>query len=304
MDNNLFNIIEIGSTNTKAYSYCKGKIKEYNFQNIEFKKNYLRNNCIQSSDIEKLSDFIKYIFPDTSQTIIYGTSIFRQLTADQISDFENRLADKVSFKSFQVVSANKESELTSFGAVSEFDTNENICVFIGGGGSTEICIYNEKNVIETVNTSFGVVDVMNQFPNLADDTTNISINEVGDFVRQKLSLPQKKAKYLILAGGDFLLRYNNAGYPVRKNDLFCSLNHPYIIDYNSNRAYEDKYYNNISLSALRKTTPLTPKWWDGTRAMCAFTDVVAKHIEAELILPTNISMVYGIVAKLEQGQSV
>ena len=145
---------------------------------------------------------------------------------------------------------------------------------------------------------------MNHFPDLANDTTNISIIEVENFIQTRMIFPKRKAKYLILAGGDFLLRYNNAGYPVRKNDVFSSLNHPYIVDYNSNRNFEDKYYNDISLSILRKTTPLTPKWWDGTRAMCAFTDVVAKHIESELILPTSISMIYGIIAKLEQGQSI
>lgn len=304
MINSCYNIVEIGSTNTKAYVYVNGTIKTCEFQNIEFKKNYLTNNSILLSDINKLAEFIKNVYIDTTQTRIYGTSIFRQLKQKEIFDFINELSKRISFKSFDVVSADKESSLTAFGAINGFDTDENICVFIGGGGSTEICIYNNQHIIESINNSIGVVDVMNRFPDLANDTTNISIIQVEKYIQTQMVLPKEKAKYLILAGGDFLLRYNNAGYPVRKNDIFSSLNHPYIVDYNSNRNFEDKYYNDISLSILRKTTPLTPKWWDGTRAMCAFTDVVAKHIKSELILPTNISMVYGIIAKLEQGQSI
>ena len=133
MTNSYYNIVEIGSTNTKAYTYINGLIKTCEFQNIEFKKNYLENNGIQLSDINKLATFIKNVYTDTSHTRIYGTSIFRQLKSKELFNFINELSKQISFKSFEVVSANKESSLTSFGAINGFNTDENICVFIGGG---------------------------------------------------------------------------------------------------------------------------------------------------------------------------
>lgn len=40
-----------------------------------------------------------------------------------------------------------------------------------------------------------------------------------------------------------------------------------------------------------------PEWWYATRAMSAFTLVVAEAIDAKYIVPTDIAMVYGILEK-------
>ena len=55
-----------------------------------------------------------------------------------------------------------------------------------------------------------------------------------------------------------------------------------------------RYYERISLEEIKKKVS-NPDWWFATRAMCAFVLVVAKKIEAKYIVPTNISMVYGII---------
>lgn len=59
-----------------------------------------------------------------------------------------------------------------------------------------------------------------------------------------------------------------------------------------------RFYEAISLEEVKKRAT-NPEWWFKTRAMCAFVLVVAKKIEAKYIIPTNISMVYGI---LEQNK--
>lgn len=299
----MYDIIEVGSTNTKAYHYADGIVETCGFDNIEFKKNYQINNSIITSDIDKLSNFIQKVFLDTRKVQIYGTSIFRQLTESERSDFVQKLSYRIEFDFFKVISANEENYFTSFGAIQGFNLDENICVFIGGGGSTEISLYNKKNLLEHKNTPIGVMDILKHFPTLSNDITELSINEVESYIYQKINLPKGKAKYLVLAGGDFLLRYQNAKYPIEKNYIFSSSKHPYLISYSENRAYEEIYYHTISLSKLKHTTPLTPNWWDGTRAMCAFTDVVAKHIKAEYIFPTRISMIYGIIADLENKKT-
>ncbi|MCI9435373.1 MAG: hypothetical protein HFI86_08940 [Bacilli bacterium] len=55
-----------------------------------------------------------------------------------------------------------------------------------------------------------------------------------------------------------------------------------------------RFYEQISLDNIRKNVS-NPNWWYATRAMCAFVLVVAKKIGAKYIVPTNISMVYGII---------
>ncbi len=55
-----------------------------------------------------------------------------------------------------------------------------------------------------------------------------------------------------------------------------------------------RYYKEISLDEIR-TRVKNPKWWYGTRAMCAFVLVVAEELGCKYIVPTDISMVYGII---------
>ena len=43
-----------------------------------------------------------------------------------------------------------------------------------------------------------------------------------------------------------------------------------------------------------------PNWWYATRAMCAFVLVVAEELGAKYIIPTDVSMVYGIMKEGEK----
>ena len=58
---------------------------------------------------------------------------------------------------FNIISQESENELTVFGTT-RF-VNDKVCVFIGGGGYTEIAIY-DKEIKESVNTKIGVIDVI------------------------------------------------------------------------------------------------------------------------------------------------
>ena len=58
----------------------------------------------------------------------------------------------------------------------------------------------------------------------------------------------------------------------------------------------ERYFKEISLDEIRKKVD-NPNWWYATRAMCAFALVVAEEIGAKYIIPTDISMVYGIIDK-------
>lgn len=299
-----FGIVEIGSTNTKAYTCVKGEIISQGFHNIEFKKNRASDGKIRASDVDELAQFINSIFTNGEQVNVYGTSIFRNLGAVELTAFIDLLSKRTKLHSFTVVSEDAENELTTFGALRRFPADNTVCVFIGGGGSSEISICKNGNIIEMTNTPIGVTDVLRQFPDLSLDIAHSTIEEVTSYIEKILNVPEQSAQYLILAGGDFLLRYNHAKYPVCENDIFTSANHPYVIAYEANRKHENIYFYETKLSTLRKITPDTPKWWDGTRAMCAFTDVVARAVGAKIIIPTSISMVYGIADKLGHGLSI
>lgn len=291
-------IIEIGSTNTKAYSYTNNKVIDLGFKTIEFKSNYNLYGSILPSDTKSLIEFINNLFDHSVKVFVYATSIFRELNPVEIDDFENKLKQETSTCSVNIVTAKMENELTVVGAMSNVSINENVCVFIGGGGSTEISICKNGKILEMVNSNIGVTHILKAFPELSADYSTVSLDKVTEYISKQLNFPSQKADYLILAGGDFLLRYENAHYPVKKNTLFNSPVHPYLISYNDNRCFEERYYHEVSLSKMKQTTPDNPNWWNGTRAMCAFTNAIALAIGTKTIIPTKISMISGIVAKL------
>lgn len=296
--NKVIGIVEIGSTNTKAYKYFEGKIVELGFKTIEFKKNYGQYSTIPLSDIEFLIEFINDVFDPDISIYVYATSVFRELDEGDFAIFEAKLKANSPIVSVNVVSAEMENELTVIGAINNVSVEGNVCVFVGGGGSTEISICKNGEITEMVNTNIGVTHIVNNFPTLSEDYSTIGIDDVTEYISKHLILPSQKAEYLILAGGDFLLRYINAQYPIKDNILFCSKSHPYTVSYEDNRKFEDKYFHQIPLSQMKQTTPDNPKWWNGTRAMCAFTNAVALSVGAKIIIPTKITMIGGIVSKL------
>ena len=70
-----FVIVEVGSTNTKAYLYDKKEIQEIGFETIEFKNHYKEEGKISSQDKELLFHFLKK--QKEGPIFVYGTSIFR-----------------------------------------------------------------------------------------------------------------------------------------------------------------------------------------------------------------------------------
>ena len=71
-----------------------------------------------------------------------------------------------------------------------------------------------------------------------------------------------------------------------------------MMNFNTRQKDTVKYFREISLDEIRKKVS-NPDWWYATRAMCAFVLVVAEEIGAKYIVPTDISMVYGLTKEGE-----
>lgn len=73
-----FGIIEVGSTNTKAYIYDNSGLINLGSRYISFKNNYNISNELHESDISDLYLFINDIRKELESIYIFGTSIFRK----------------------------------------------------------------------------------------------------------------------------------------------------------------------------------------------------------------------------------
>lgn len=283
-------IIEVGSTVTKVDKFDGNTMERIDEFTIFFKKNYAdNNNHILESDLDALINCINKTKESYEDLYVCGTSIFRSLDTEERDEVLSKIKKKTGCD-FHIISQEEESRLTVEG------TTRNIsdaCVFIGGGGSTEISIYHDE-IKESANTSIGVMDVLRKYPDLSNDLATTSLEEVMNYIKENLQVPRESCDTLILAGGGHAKFAKLSGVNYVDNTLYEDINAPIMMDINTRIADTKRYYTEISLDAIRSKSD-DPAWWDATRAMCAFVLVVADAVNAKYIVPTDIGMSFGIV---------
>lgn len=290
-----FAIIEIGSNNTKTHVYEDGNVIYENTTTIKLKANYKENGRIISSDLEKLYEIIGKAFKYTDNVHIYGCSIFRNISKEELDEINTVIKSKYNLE-IEVVTQEDEANYTALGCYSNVDFDGNICVFIGGGGSIELIFVNNKEVIDRKYYNFGVVDVTSEFPSLKDDIPTCTFDEVYNYVDNLINDLTIKADLLILGGGDHIYWYTNAEYGMLENTLYKNDNQKYMIT----KDMSDKYDRDAlvtSLDRIRNNSD-NPSWFDGSRAMKVITDMISNKIDAKYIIPTKINMEDGIKEKL------
>ena len=143
-----FAIIEIGSNNTKTHIYENDKAIYDNTTTIEFKKNYAKEEKIAKEDLDKLYKLIIKAKEYTDKIYVYGCSIFRKLTKEELNNINKDLKDKFNIE-IEVVSQVQEAKYTALGCYNDIDYKDNICIFIGGGGSIELIFVKDKKMVDT-----------------------------------------------------------------------------------------------------------------------------------------------------------
>ena len=283
-------IVEVGSTCTKVDKFDGNNIEKLEGKTIQFKKHYNEDKKLRESDIKELISSISQLKNITKDIYVCGTSIFRNLSDIEKRKFLDRFKNETGYE-FKIISQEKENELTVFGTT-RF-VKDKVCVFIGGGGSTEIAIYN-NGIKESVNTKIGVIDVMQEFPDLAKNFEKTNLEIVKKYIKERLNLPKGKADILILAGGGHEKFARYSGIKYEENTLYEDDASPIMMDIETRKSETERYYKSISLDEIREKVN-DPDWWYATRAMSAFALVVAEEIGAKYIVPTDIAMVYGIL---------
>ena len=280
-------VVEVGSTCTKVDCYDGEKIEHIKTLPIEFKKNYKKENKLDYNDVRKLIELVNSI--ESEDVFVCGTSIFRQLRENEKEEILN-LFKKETKKDFNIISQEDENIYTVKGATKHV---KEALVFVGGGGSTEISYFNLE-IKDMKNNKFGVMDILNVFPDLGNDIASTSLDVVMEYIRNKIEVPNIKTDIMILAGGGHEYFARESGIRYKENNLYEDPNETIMMDINTRIEDTKRYYTKISLDEIRKRVE-EPAWWYATRAMCAFVLVVAEKVGAKYIIPTDISMIYGII---------
>ena len=291
----MFGIIELGSNNTKTHIYENNETIYENSTTIEFKKNYAEANKILETDLEKLYDVIDKASEYTKNIHIYGCSIFRKLSEDELKEINTKLKNKYNYE-IEVVSQEEEAEYTALGCYGNLNYEGNICIFIGGGGSIELIFVNDGKIISRNYYNFGVLDITKKFESLKNDIPTCTFDEVQSYIDSLIDNIETKADILILAGGDHIYWYNNARFELMENTLYKRENQPYMITTELSDKYDREAYV-TSLEKIRQRSD-NPIWFNDSRSMKAITNFISHKVEAKYIIPTRINMEEGIKQKL------
>lgn len=283
-------VVEVGSTVTKVDLYDGKSVKHLDDYVIYFKKNFKKENRLSEQDVEELIKKVKRLQEEYENVYVCGTSVFRALNDEQKREFLDKFKENTGID-FDIISQEKESEYTVVGATDK--VNQKVAVFVAGGGSSEIAIY-DNGIREVANTPMGVIDIMNLFPDLGDDFPKVGLDEVKRVVEERLNIPNEHADILILAGGAHKYFALNSGFNYEKNYLYENENEPIMMDIETRTKDSYRYFEEISLDEIRARVD-DPNWWYATRAMVAVVLVIAEKIGAKYVVPTDISMVYGLL---------
>ena len=293
-----FVIIEIGSTNTKGYLYKDGEVKSLGFKTIEFKNHYKKENKIDEEDKQLLFSFVNEIKID--RTYVFGTSIFRNLTDEQKDEWLKEFKEKTELD-IRIVTSDMENEYTVYGAIADIDYDGKIAVMIGGGGSTELSIVEKKKIIEKANSSFGAMDTTDMFPDIKTDKASTDYDLMVEETKKLVNVPKNKADILILAGGDYIYFYEELNYPVTKNKFYDNPLQPYSLDVETMDKLDCNFFYEVSLDEVCERTK-NEGWWRGARGMRLCVKALVDILDVKYIIPTRISMVYGIVEKIKNNE--
>lgn len=284
-------IIEAGSTCTKIDRFNGTKTERLENAVIEFKKNFKIKNELAENDVNTLISKVNKYKMMTDDIFVCGTSVFRNLTEEQRKEFLELFSMRTGLK-FEIISQEKENEITVLGVTKNVKTK--VAVMIGGGGSTEIALY-DKGIKEIANSGFGVVDVTSKFPDFKENLATTPLSVVKNYIKESLNLPKQKADILILAGGAHKYFAEAAGFHYTKNTLYSDDMQPIMMDIQSRKNDTEKFFTETSLNKMKEKTDFDAGWWDATRAMVAFALVVAEALDVKYIVPTDMSLVHGII---------
>lgn len=282
-------VIEVGSTCTKIDGYDGEEIIHIDIVAIEFKKHYLQQNRLLESDIEDLVNVVNKYKQKYENIFVCGTSVFRTLKDEEREIFLNYFKENTQLE-FNIISQADENVLTVKGATKNI---KEALVFVGGGGSTEISYYND-GIKQMSNNKIGVMDILKIFPDLAQDYATTSLEEIMKYIDERIEVPDVKTDILILAGGGHEYFARTSGIRYEKNTLYVDKYEEIMMNIEERIEDTNRYYTDISLDEIRSRVD-EPKWWYCTRAMCAFVLVVAKRVNAKYIVPTDISMIHGLI---------
>lgn len=289
--------IDLGSSTIKVYQYQE-KLVLLEEHSIYFKNDFDSERGISPSNLEELCRYFdelldKYHFR-YENTHIFVTGIFRNLNSDRRCELVKLFNEKFDLH-FNIISHGIENYYLA--KAMEHDYNDKKVLIINmGGKTTELVTYHHGKVTDTKNLTIGVAEMLNQFSKVNDSISGNSVEEMENFVLDKLSSVSFDDDYdcAIFTGGEERFELLTK-FPLVKNTLFDDGIHSYMISLEDYVMATKRVFFEYTMDDLYKLMPSNPKWMDGARSGAVLPLAIFRKANIPWIVPSDLNLIHGVI---------
>jgi len=283
--------VDVGSSTVKVYVHS-GDLTVVAQKSIPFKNGFSSEHGITRENTTALFDLVSDVqkqYPSLP-VHMYATAIFRKANPQAQQAFQEQC--RLNGFTCTIVSQEMENNYLVLALIGRCTIDEPLLLINIGGGSTELAVLRNRNVIEQHNLEFGVGTLMTTFQRI-NHTPGVPVRKVVEYVKEQLPQLETNASIAFYTGGE-LTYMRLTDYPLVSNALFEDKDHPYLIRTPDFTA-KNRWLFKQTLPKLRSLMPNNPKWMDGARACSALAQAICEKYGITTIIPSDSNTIHGIV---------
>jgi len=228
-------------------------------KSILFKNDFDPEKGISQQSKQDLFELFKTIKSKNNEIPIevYATEIFRKISPSTKQEFIKEVLN-ITGLNFNIISQEQESYYLTKALIDKCALSDPILIINIGGGSTELIVIKNQQVLEKHNINFGVGTIITQFPDINNSLSIVPITTVVDYVKELLPILENNPKIAFYTGGE--LNYMTlANYPLKSNILFDDSDHPSVISLKDFQIKNKEVFEKITFKELEDLMPQNPK---------------------------------------------
>lgn len=289
--------IDLGSSTIKVYEYEK-ELKLLEEHSIYFKNGFSSEEGISKENESELLNYFKELKTKYNMvyhnTHIYVTGIFRELSVAKKQEMVKLFNDELDLH-FNIISHGIEAYY--LGKAMEHDyNNKKVMIINMGGKTTELVTFENGKIAGNEKLVVGVADLLNKFPEVNEEISACTIEEMNNFVKEKLKDVSFEKDYdcAIFTGGEE--RFEKlTNFNLVPNTLFEDGIHKYMLSLEDYIEGTQRVFDTITLSELYKLMPGNPKWMDGARAGAIIPLAIFELANIKTIIPSDLNLINGVI---------
>lgn len=289
--------VDLGSSTIKVYQYDK-RLELLDEHSIYFKNGFDSVKGISSENLDELCKYFqellsKYHF-QYYNTHIFVTGIFRNLSSEKKEEFVKLFNDKFDLH-FNIISHGIENYYLAKAMENDYN-GKKVLIINMGGKTTELVTYHHGKVIATKNLTIGVAEMLNQFSRVNDSISGNTVEEMEEFVLNKLSAVSFDDDYdcAIFTGGEERFELLTK-FPLVPNTLFDDGIHSYMVSLDDYIVATKRCFFEYTMDDLYQMMPNNPKWMDGARSGAVLPLAIFKKASIPWIVPSDLNLIHGVI---------